>query len=160
LTDLSGLSIHGAQVTKLQLGLGRLFGQFAADPEGHTPEVNQFSIGESEGIDDGDRDLLRAVLRASVMDLALRWAPGTKPTDAGATREPEYWPHPIFSPYFVFSHRQKRKMVLNEEELLGLLRQPRATINGVLSRTRRDEQLSDELPEQLQFFEAYFRGAD
>lgn len=161
LTDLSGLSVHGAQVTKLQLGLGRLFGQFAADPVGHTPEVNQFSISRSDELEPEDRSVLSDVIRASVMDLALRSAPGTKPTDAGETREPEYWPHPIFSAYFVFSHRQKRKMTLSELELLGLLRQPRRTINSILERTDRPPiKADDDMPEQLEFFEAYYRGAE
>jgi hypothetical protein len=160
LTDLSGLSVHGAQVTKLQLGLGRLFGQFAADPKGHTPEVNRFSIAPSDDLDATDRPLLHEVLRASVMDLALRQAPSTKPTDAGHTKEPEYWPHPIFSPYFVFSHRQKRRMAISEVELVGLLRHPRKTINAILARTSRTATTDDDLPEQLRFFEAFFSGTD
>lgn len=161
LTDFSGLSIHGAQVTKLQLGLGRLFGQFAADPVGHTPEVNEFSVSPSEDLDREERDRVTEILRASVMDLALRWAPGTKPTDAGETREPEYRPHPILSPYFVFSHRRKRKMSLSEAELVGLLDHPKDTINSLLARSQRTPvDIDDELPEQLDFFEAYYRGSD
>jgi len=42
LSELEGLSVSGAKLTKLLLALGRIFQQFAADPFGHAPELNQF----------------------------------------------------------------------------------------------------------------------
>src|SRR5205823_5327080 len=42
LRELEGLSLSGAKLTRLLLGLGRIFQVMAEDPIGHTPEVNQF----------------------------------------------------------------------------------------------------------------------
>ena len=39
LTELEGMSVRGAQLTKFLLGLGRVFGIMASSPEGHAPEV-------------------------------------------------------------------------------------------------------------------------
>ena len=49
LTELEGMSVRGAQLTKVLLGLGRVFGIMAASPEGHAPEVNQFEVGGTPG---------------------------------------------------------------------------------------------------------------
>ena len=49
LKELEGVSIYGAQLTKLVLGLGRVFGVLASDAEGHTPEVNQFYLDPRSG---------------------------------------------------------------------------------------------------------------
>lgn len=155
LSELEGLSVSGAQLTKLLLGLGRVFGQMAEDPSGHAPEINQFQLS-----DDGTTEShttaqsrVTAILESAVMHLALlRW-PGTKPGSESDTRAYDYAVHPIFSAFFVFSYRRKRKMSLTSTAILGLIEKPRETIRDILQRHNRTE---EELPEQLGIFEAYF----
>jgi hypothetical protein len=161
LSELEGLDVSGAKLTKLLLGLGRVFQVMAEDPAGRTPEVNQFTIlprtGDVSPLDNSSDDALAdALLRAGVMHLALLRAPGSKLTDVAETREYDYMPHPIFSAYFGFSHRRKRKMQLTPQELIGLVNEPKSTIREVLARSGRT--VEDEVPEQLLLFEAYYGG--
>jgi hypothetical protein len=155
LSELEGLSVSGAQLTKLLLGLGRVFGQMAEDPIGHAPEINQFQIPDNVWTDTlgSPQSRVTQILESAVMHLALlRW-PGTKPGSEVDTRDYEYAVHPIFSAFFVFSYRRKRKMTLSSEDVLGLINRPRETIRDILGRHHRVEEA---LPEQLQIFEAYF----
>jgi hypothetical protein len=157
LTELEGVSVEGARLTKLLLSLGRLFQVMAADPVGHTPEVNQFCIAaESPEQMISVTAELESLLRAAVMHLALVRQTGSKLADEADTREYDYMVHPIFAPFFVFSHRRKRKMKLAPAELLGLVRAPADTIRTVLARTGRSEQPA--LPDQLLLFQGFFSG--
>jgi hypothetical protein len=159
LSELEGVSVSGAQLTKLLLGLGRVFGQMAEDPVGHAPEINQFQLADEVSTDDPRSPQARVseLLNSAVMHLALlRW-PGTKPGDEGDTRSYDYAVHPIFSAFFVFSYRRKRKMTLNSQTILGLIENPRETIREILDRHNRT---SEVLPEQLGIFEAYFDATE
>jgi hypothetical protein len=155
LSELEGLSVSGAQLTKLLLGLGRVFGQMAEDPIGHAPEVNQFQL--SDDVISADslsvQSRVSALLHSAVMHLALlRWS-GTKPGDEGDTRAYDYAVHPIFSAFFVFSYRRKRKMTLSSQMILGLIESPKESIRQILERHNRT---GGTLPEQLGIFEGYF----
>ncbi len=155
LSELEGLSVSGAQLTKLLLGLGRVFGQMAVDPTGHAPEINQFYVTDVASNDDPQsvQSKVTQILESAVMHLALlRW-PGTKLGSEADTRDYEYAVHPIFSAFFVFSYRRKRRMTLSSDEVFGLISRPRETIREILSRHHRSEEA---LPEQLRIFEAYF----
>jgi hypothetical protein len=151
LIQLQGLSVHGAHLTKLLLGLGRIFETMAADAFGHSPEVTQFYLKEATLSPD-----VKALLDSAVMHLALLRAPGNKLTANSDTREFDYMVHPIFSAFFVFSYRRKRKMVMSAADLLGLVSDHRKAIKEVLERTERDDNLP--LPDQLQLFETYYHG--
>ncbi len=151
LKELEGVSIYGAQLTKLVLGLGRVFSVMASDAEGHTPEVNQFFFDPSL-VDSTDEQ--EGLLRAAVMHLALVRKPGTKLMEPAATQDYDYWLHPVFAPFFIYSHRRKRKIQLNMELLEGLVHRPRSTIRYILSSTNRSA--DEELPEQLRMFEGYY----
>lgn len=153
LTELEGLTVHGARLTKLVLGLGRVFGLMAAYPEGHAPEVNQFHLAADKVDDETEREV-KELLDAAVQHLALLRSPGTKLADQGDTREYDYFVHPIFAPFFVFSYRRKRKMRLSAADVLGLVSSPKRTIPAVLSRSGR--QAGEPLPEQLSLFESYY----
>lgn len=166
LSELEGLSRIGSYLTRLCLGLGRVFQVMAEDPAGHSPEVNQFHLVDGEettdkapsgdGIDVTAHDLLRD----AVMHLALVRFPGTKLVDQGDIHEYDYMLHPVFAPLFGFSYRQKRKMMLSSSELLGLVHHPRRTIRGVLARTNRTltSETEGDLPDQLLLFDAFFRA--
>ena len=157
LAELEGLSVSGAQLTKLLLGLGRVFGQLAEDPAGHAPEINQFHLSDDQPSDDpnSNQTKVASLLDSAVMHLALlRW-PGTKLGSEADTRDYDYAVHPIYSAFFVFSYRRKRKGLLSSEELLGLVNKPRESIREILRRHNRTE---DALPEQLRMFSSYFNA--
>ncbi|WP_339731026.1 hypothetical protein [uncultured Gimesia sp.] len=148
LAELEGLSIHGAKLTKLLLGLGRVFGIMAGDAAGHAPEVNQFEISDNTKLEEVD-DLLNY----GVMHLALVRFTGTKAAGLD-TKDYDYSVHPIFAPFFVFSHRKKRKMKIRGEDFLSLVNNTSVAIDRILSKSQRSQ--SESLPDQLTLFENYF----
>lgn len=153
LSELEGLSVDGARLTKLLLSLGRVFQVLAESPAGHTPEANQFHLREetaSDGVDDKASELLKQ----AVMHLALVRFPGSKPLDERDTRAYDYMVHPVFAPFFVFSHRKKRKIQLTSKQLLNLIDQPRDAIKETLEKNNRAE--SELLPDQLHLFGDYY----
>lgn len=149
LGELEGLSTHGARLKKLLLGLGRVFGIMASDAEGHAPEVNQFQLVD-ELIDPEVNELLRA----AVMHLALVRYEGTKPASEHDTKEYDYAIHPIYSPFFVYSCRRKRKIQLSSTNILELVNSYKKGITNILTHHKRS--MNDSLPEQLTFFEKYY----
>ena len=153
LTELEGLSVHGAQLAKLLLSLGRILGVMAAHPEGHAPEVNQFEVagGRPGSPQQNETD---ALLDAAVMHLALARHSGSKLADVTETRDWDYTVYPIFAPFFNFSYRRKRKMRLTPDQVLALVRSPNPAIAQVLADKNRG--LEETLPEQLRLFEAFY----
>ena len=153
LTELEGLSVHGAQLAKLLLSLGRILGIMAASPEGHAPEVNQFEVvagpGGSAQQDDAD-----TLLNAAVMHLALARHSGSKMSGVSEIRDWDYTIYPIFAPFFNFSYRRKRKMRLTPDQVLALVRSPNPAISQVLADKNRTPE--ENLPEQLRLFEAFY----
>jgi hypothetical protein len=155
LAELEGLSVEGGRLTKLLLSLGRIFQVLAADPNGHTPETNQFHLAEE--LVDPEKELrIQNTLHQAVMHLALIRFSGNKATEDTDTRAYDYMMHPIFAPFFVFSHRKKRQLTINGSQLLGLIDEPKQTIKKILAGTNRSE--VDTLPDQLQLFESYYAG--
>ena len=72
LNELEGIGVEGAKLTKLLLGLGRVFEVLAEHPVDHAPEINQFSLAASESsiqepaalaVDDSDAARHPQVLR-------------------------------------------------------------------------------------------------
>jgi hypothetical protein len=151
-SELEGLSVHGAQLTKLVLGLGRVFQVMAAEPIGHTPEVNEFHLEEERAADQTTE--ADELLKAAVMHLALVRSPGNKAVDETETRDYDYALHPIFSPFFAFSSRRKRKVTIASDELLALVKTPKEAIKEILRRQNRSA--DSPLPEQAKLFETYY----
>lgn len=156
LADLEGLTVHGAQLTRLLLGLGRVFQLMASEAERHAPEVNQFHVLRAAGGDAAVDAAADELLHAAVMHQALVRAPGSKPADEADTRAYDYSVHPIYSAFFVFSYRRKRKMQIEPSDIVEMAHDPSAGIRRVLARSGRVE-IGDDLPEQLHLFESYYR---
>lgn len=159
LSELEALSSHGAQLTRLILALGRVFQSMAASPEGHLMEVNHFQLADeateaSAGVDVSAADRL---ISAAVMHLALVRSAGTKLVEVDI-RDYEYRVHPVFSAFFVFSHRKRRKMTLKRSDLLGFVDRHRRTIRTVLAGVGRN--VEEPLPEQMELFQGFYSGAD
>ena len=153
LTELEGLSVRGAQLTKLLLGLGRVFGIMAASPEGHAPEVNQFEVAGTSVTQDQQAEISE-LLTAAVMHLALARRSGSKLGGEGETRDWDYMLYPIYAPFFNFSYRRKRKMHLTPSQILALLDSPSKAIRQILAASNRSPE--EPLPEQLRLFEMFY----
>lgn len=155
LSELEGLSVQGAQLTKLLLGLGRIFQTMAADPAGHVAEVTHFHVSDpANGEPPAFTNQVTSLLNAAVMHLALLRFPGSKLSDETDTRDYDYMVHPIFSAFFVFSYRRKRKITLSGKQLVGLVNEPRRTIREILATT--DRFTDEPLPDQLQLFQGFY----
>ena len=157
LRDLEGLALSGARLTRLLLGLGRIFQVMASEPFGHTPEVNQFHLVEATDHEDTQREVVR-LLTEGVMHLALVRYRGTKLQEPHDARQWDYAIHPVFAAFFAFSHRRKRKMELADTELWALVEQPAKAIRDILERQKRSSER--ELPEQMGLFGSYYAISD
>jgi len=155
LSELEGLSVDGAKLTKLVLSLGRIFQVMASDGKGHSPEVNQFHI-KSASSEIETNEAVKNILKQAVMHLALERSQGSKLLHSQETQEYDYRLHPIFAPFFNFSHRKKRKFPLEEVQILNLIDSPATTIKAVLK--KRNISDDEALPDQLNLFGSFYAG--
>ncbi len=155
LLQLQGLAVEGADLTRLVLAIGRILGIMARNPHGHAPEVTQFRV---QNLSLGGE--ANALLAAGTMHLAILRFPGNKMAAvSGETHAFDYQLHPIFAPFFVYSHRRKRRFNLTSEELLGLTSAPAVTIERVLARSGRSADPDIRaIPEQLTLFSEFYGG--
>ena len=161
LAELEGLSIHGGTLTKLVLGLGRICQVMAANPMGHTPEVNQFYLSNKQrNSKNSEVATVDDILKAAVMHLALIRSPGNKLIDETDTREYDYMLHPIFSAFFIFSYRRKRKFSITLNQFLALISDHKKAIRKILSQHNLDSTKAlaeaEPLPDQLCLFGPYY----
>ena len=154
LTELEGMSVRGAKLTKFLLGLGRVFEIMATTPEGHAPEVNQFEVVDIS-VTPTQKKESDDLLDAAVMHLALARRSGSKLAGQGGTRDWDYMIYPIFAPFFNFSYRRKRKMNLSPGQILALIDSPNPAIRDILAASNRSPD-DEPLPEQLRLFEAFY----
>ncbi len=153
-SDLQGLDPRGGELSRLVLGLGRVFQVMAHSPAGHTPEVVQFDIRASSSTLAPDTARL---IESAVRNLAfVRFSGNKRAAVSGETQDWQYALHPIYAAFFGYSYRSKRRMTLQESDLVGLVTEPRGTIRTLLKLQRRE--LSP-LPEQMQFFGGFYGDA-
>lgn len=154
---LEGLGEQGFALKRLVLGVGKVFFEMARDPVGRAPEVTSFVLA-------GDlraKAELEALLREGVAQLAFEAFPRTKATSDAEVRDDEYRLHPIYCPFFEFSHRKKRRTTFRSELLLALARPggkegPSQVLSKLLE--GRAQETPDELPEQMGMFAAFYSG--
>ena len=115
MAELEGLCKNGTQLTKILFGFGRVFNLLISENNKKAPEINQFVIKGNKS------EKCNELLRDAVMYLACIRITGNKPSDKSTTKDYMYALHPIFAPFFVFSHRKKRKIEISEEEFLGII---------------------------------------
>lgn len=152
LKELEGLWKNGAQLTKLLLGFGRIFNVLAREDGKTRAEVNQFTINGVQSKECED------IVTAAVMNLALVRIPGNKLTDNTSTKEYMYCLHPIYSPYFIFSYRKKRKMNITEADFMGIIESPKETIKSILLNNNITNNEKLDLPNQLMLFEDFYNN--
>ncbi len=157
LRQLEGRSSDGAQLQRMALGLGRIFGALAKRGAAGAPEVDQFELSD-DAFDAASKERLNRLLRQAVMTLALVRERSNKPQSEIELRGTDlYSLHPLFSAYFVYSYRRKRKMKLSGQVLLGLIDEPRRTLHAVLGPDYLDAETAESFEEegygQLPIFE-------
>jgi hypothetical protein len=152
LKELEGLCRNGATLTKLLLSLGRIFNVLISENGRNAPEINQIDI-----IGDMSQDC-KEIIKDAIMHLALIKIPGNKLDSENETKDYIYAMHPIYAPYFVFSHRKKRKMEISEGELLGLITDSKKYINNILKKKNINDKDINGLPEQLLLFKEFFEN--
>jgi hypothetical protein len=154
LMELEGLTKNGAQIIKLLLGFGRIFNVLSSEEGKFAPERNQFSFENSEGLSKECQD----ILTSAIMHLAIIRIPGNKLSEEENTREYLFTLHPIYAAFFVFSHRRKRKLTINQEDFLGVINTPKESIKSLLEKFKIniDNDVRRPLPSQLSMFENYY----
>jgi len=152
LIGLEGQCKNGAQLTRLILGFGRLFNVLVSNNGRIAPEINQFVIKGKISSECNE------ILKEAVMNLACIRIPGNKPSSKSTTKDFIYSIHPIYSPFFVFSYRQKRKMEITSDDLLGMINETSKYINKVIKQKNINSEYLDELPEQLDFFKEFYEN--
>ncbi len=153
LDQLEGLSERGIELKRLVLAIGKVFFELARDPAGRAPEQNSFVLsagGET-------REQVVQLLADGVAHLAFESDPRTKPTSTSELRDEEYRLHPIFCPFFEYSHRRKRRITIKPEDIIRLRTEPNRAIADMTGR-RREQLPKMELPEQLAMFSDFFGG--
>jgi hypothetical protein len=147
LTELNA-NREGARLFKLLLGLGRVFGVLALDPDGHAPEITQFTINERSSTQSPlfDTEKVEDLIEIAIMELVLVRQPGTKLGDF-ETRDYEYRIHPVYSPFFAMPAGRKRRIGMRPNQILQLAESPKTGVASILRRLKRD--VSEPLPDQL-----------
>lgn len=115
LKDIPNLGLRGRELDTLVKRLGRLFQTAHRRASLSEPEINHFSIDESdkEGLTDQTRSLLREALIWSV----LYEEKDTKNKSDASLAQHDYIPNPIFSAYFGISYRKRKKITLKASEV-------------------------------------------
>lgn len=152
LMELEGLWKNGAQLTKLLLGMGRIFQVLASGDAKTAPEKNQFSIEKSSNTSPDFEEMMRA----AVMHLALIRTPGNKMGDDYNTRDYIYMLHPLYSAYFQYSYRRKRKIDIRPEDIMGIIDYPKTAIPKILQKSNVNPDSLETLPQQMNLFDLYF----
>lgn len=151
LNQLEGLADHGVQLKRLVLAIGKVFFELAREPLGKTPEVTSFILtGQVD-----ETSIISEMLSEGVGHLAFEVEPGTKLTSRAEIREDEYRLHRIFSAFFEISHRKKRRMTFDAQDLIAVLGdRPGRAISSMLDNQPQVDE--NELPEQLALFSAFY----
>lgn len=145
--DLQGWSRQGADLTRLTLGLGSIFGSLAREAALSTPEVNQFRVGYS-GSMASSLEVERLLGEAVGQGVLIGFDGDKNARRSGATPEMDYQLHPVLSAFFVYSPRSKRRMTLQADQIISLTKRETAsnTVRKVLAtRGASAKKLPDEI---------------
>lgn len=152
LFELEGFR-EGALLVKLIIGLGRMFQIMTRQQLKHAPEQNQFALTAAADVPPA----VSVLLTNAVMHSALIRTFGNK-LNQQDSRSYDYSLHPIFSAFFGISHRRKRKIIIDPNELLMLVNDPQRGLNRILNKQSRSAE-AEPLPQQLQLFEGLLGGS-
>lgn len=160
LSQIEEVGRCGADLRRYVLAIGKVFLEFARDPT-KSPETNCFVLSGAPAA----REKVESILSEGVANQVFEVTPKTKATSQYEMRDDEYRVHPIFCPFFEFSHRKKRRTSFSAEDLLLIRTNPRqaiAALSGVDAdsgtHNRRPGSSDSDLPPQLEMFADFFGG--
>lgn len=106
---------NGKKLHSMIMRLGAIFESSQRRPGQSEPEVNHFSIDDSQRVAlDADVELL---IKEGLMWSVLYETADTKNKSDYDIMQNDYIPNPIFAPYFGISYRKKRKLSLSASEV-------------------------------------------
>ena len=124
--------------------MGTIFGHMAKLGR-VAPEVDQFEI------EDSMTSRTEELLSAGVMNLALVRLSTNKQTGNSSVKEFMYMLHPIFAPYFTYSYRRKRKMMIKNSEFLECVDHQKEAVASILKKKNINVESEKAIPMQLSF---------
>lgn len=153
LGQLESLTEHGVDLKRLVLALGKVFFELGRNPS-KAPETNSFILSGSPVA----RREVESILGEGVAHMAFEATPRTKATAQTEMRDAEYRIHPIYAPFFEFSHRRKRRATFAADDLLLVRENPRRAIAKLIGRSRTVVDGAE--PMQMQMFSQFYDGGD
>lgn len=153
LGQLESLTEHGVDLKRLVLAIGKVFFELGRNPS-KAPETNFFVLSGSSAA----RRKAEAILGEGVAHMAFEATPRTKATAQTEMRDTEYRVHPIYAPFFEFSHRRKRRTTFSAEDLLLVREQPKRAIGRLIGTSRTVVDASE--PAQMQIFSQFYEGGN
>lgn len=117
--DVPQLGLHGEKLREMVRRLGALFEAFNRRPAQSEPEINHFSIDESDkaGLSDAAIQLLKEARTWSV----LYEEPDTKSKSDHDVAQSDWVLNRIFAPHFSISYRKRRKVTLKASQVNAIL---------------------------------------
>jgi hypothetical protein len=117
--DVPQLGLHGEKLREMVRRLGALFEAFNRRPAQSEPEINHFSIDQSDkaGLSDAAIQLLKEARTWSV----LYEEPDTKSKSDHDIAQSDWVLNRIFAPHFSISYRKRRKVTLKASQVNAIL---------------------------------------
>ncbi len=135
LGEVRSFGRRGNQLYTFVLRLGSLFALAHQRPSQSEPEQNHFSIkGASSQLAEDDLDFLLEAVKWSVL-LEQRV---TKKKQAHLPETVEYVLNPIYAPYFHISYRKRRRLELEADDVICLMRGSYDAVSALLKRFSRE----------------------
>jgi len=135
LGEIRSFGRRGNQLYTFVLRLGSLFALAHQRPSQSEPEQNHFSIkGASIQLTQDDLDFFREAVKWSV----LFEQRVTKKKQAYLPETVEYVLNPIYAPYFHISYRKRRRLELEADDVICLMRGSYDAVSALLKRFSRE----------------------
>lgn len=119
LLEIEHLGLHGGLLLQAMRRLGRIFEVAHRRTSQSEPEINHFSIDDSDKIALSDEAKL-LLIQAKIWSV-LYEQQDTKNKSNYDLAQTDIVPNPIFAPYFGISYRKKRKLTLSAAQVNAIL---------------------------------------
>ena len=115
LDEVERAGTNGKKLHSMIMRLGSIFESAQRRPSQSEPEINHFSINDSQRVAlDGE---VVSLIKDGLMWSVLYETSDTKNKSDYDIMQNDYVPNPIFAPYFGISYRKKRKLSLSASEV-------------------------------------------
>ena len=113
------LGTYGPQLINMVRNMGKLFQLSQKRPGQSEPEVNHFSISGQLG--ESKRAEMESILREARIWSVVYEERDTKNKGKDDIESVEYFPNPIYAPYFGISYRKKRKVTISVKDFMDII---------------------------------------